>query len=273
LTRGRECWPWLKPKVEVQPCGTNPAGPVRRQDHLEPIPADGHPGVAKRTVELGHQHSRAECTVLAESADVDVVVLIRVQKVAARSVKSVEVEGGDLSLPIPEIDRRGLVARCVDRTAEIDRTLPGEVVIVLRVFLPCDPQIALAVTARTVAVEEEPLTIRRQIGNARVVTRNVDSGPQVNWRLPRSVPIFPLTEPDLRYSIGVPAVDPSWSIRGDVKTQLVPRDRGVKIGEPGIHHRPEIDRLGPIGKMAPVAGSASIRPSLAPSRRPQRQSR
>ena len=92
---------------------------------------------------------------------------------------------------------------------------------VLRVFPPRHPKVVLAVTTRTIAVEEKPSTIRREIRDAGFIARNIDIGPEVERMLPVGVQIFPLSDPDLGES---PTIDAAGPVGGEEKLEE-PRGR------------------------------------------------
>src|SRR5262249_34030918 len=109
----------------------------------------------------------------------------------------------------------------VQSAAEIDRRLPGQIVVPAAAMRSPQFGAVSSVTASwTSAVEEQPMPVHREICSMVVELRIQHR--QVLWRLPRAIDAVALRDPKIEAS------GPARTIRAEIEAQAV-------LGECGVH--------------------------------------
>src|SRR3989449_8796814 len=130
--------------------------PVREEEQLESIGANGWTLIVGRTAQLRHGFGRPPRSVRLLGADVNVVTT------EAAGPVTPEKQERHAEVVVREVARARIVGRCVDRRPAIDRRLPGEVIMDLLAMR--DPDVKTAEPAGSSdAVEKHPMTVARQL--------------------------------------------------------------------------------------------------------------
>src|SRR2546422_290381 len=232
------------PQVVTEGATAQPARPIRRNEHFEPVTPDGRACISVGRTELRDQDTGAERTVFTLCTNVNVEITGPIP-----TQDTVEVNACDACLVVAE-EGRGVIVSAgdIDVRTEVHCRLPTEIII--RVLAVRDPDLRTPLEDRA-PTEQQPVPIGSEVW-CDIVARAVDVWPQVLGRPPRVVKPGALGNPN------VAATKTPWTARGDVKTQPIRRDSRVKIIRPRIDKGAEVDRLGPVGKLAEVTLRTTI---------------
>src|SRR3989475_4303046 len=132
--------------------------PVREEEQLESIEANGWALIVGRTAQLRHRFSRAPRSVRLLGADVNVVTTQPAAPVTP------EEQERHAEIVVREVARARIVRRCVDRRPEVDGRFPGEGI--MDFLAMRDPDVEAAeTTGSSDAVEKHPMTVARDLGD------------------------------------------------------------------------------------------------------------
>src|SRR3989440_10611644 len=164
--------------------------PVREEEQLESIGANGWALIVGRTAQLRHRFGRPPGSVRLPGADVNVVTTQSAGPVTP------EKQERHAEVVIREVARARIVGRRIDRRPEIDGRLPGEVIMDLLAMR--DPDVKAAeTTGSSDAVEEHPVTIARELGD-RLEDCRVNRRAEIHGWSPGVVDARSLRHPDVR---------------------------------------------------------------------------
>src|SRR5947209_1025794 len=151
--------PWVgcaAPGGDPQVGEPDSSDPVREEEQLESIGANGWALIVGRTAQLRHRFGRTPGSVRLLGADVNVVTTQSAGPVTP------EKQERHAEAVVREVARARIVGRRIDRRPEIDGRLPGEVIMDLLAVR--DPDVKTAETTRSSdAVEKHPMTVAREL--------------------------------------------------------------------------------------------------------------
>src|SRR5881409_2553057 len=150
--------------------------PVREEEQLESIQANGWALIVGRAAQLRHGFGRPPGSIRLLGAEVNVVTTQSAGAVAP------EEQERHAEVVIREVARARIVGRRVDRRPEVDGHLPGEVIMDFLAMRHPDLK-AAEPAGSSDAVEEHPMTVARELGD-RLEDCRVNRGAEIHGGSP-----------------------------------------------------------------------------------------